>query len=270
MTATTAATDFGAPEPARPARAGRARRPVTASGFRALLLMHIRLIRREPGVVLIVLIPVVLLVIFGTVPGAKKPQADLGGRSVLDVYVPTIAAMVPLMVSCTWLPAAMASFRERNALRRFAVSPVPAGAMLAALVVVLSTMALLGVGLIIGLGLGVFGAQAPSDLGAVISSFVLGFTAVMAVGMIAAAVATSSGMANGFGMPFMILNFFFSGLYVPTAELPHVLRTVGEYVPFGAVMDAWAGQGALWQHLVVLAGYTVCGSLVAARLFRWE
>jgi ABC-2 type transport system permease protein len=232
--------------------------------------MHVKLLRREPGIALIVLIPVALLVIFGCVPGAKKPAASLGGRSVLDVYVPTIAAMVPLMIACTGLPTMMASFRERNALRRFAVSPVPAGGMLAALVAVMSLMALFGVGLVVGLGIGVFGAKAPADLGAVVSSFVLGFTAVMAVGMIAAAVATTSGMASGLGIPFMILNFFFSGLYVPVAQLPHLLQTIGEYVPFGAVTDAWSGQGALWQHLVVLAGYTVLGSLVSAKLFRWE
>ena len=35
-------------------------------------------------------------------------------------------------------------------------------------------------------------------------------------------------------------------------------------------MAAWAGPGALWQHLLVLAAYTVVGGLAAARLFRWE
>lgn len=250
-----------------PARRGRRLSP---SGFKALIMMHVRLIGREPGLALIVLVPVLLLVIFGSVSGAKKPQADLGGRSVLDVYVPTIAAMVPLMVACTGLPNQMASFRERNALRRFAVSPVPAGGMLAALVAVLSAMALVGVALVVGLGLGVFHAKAPANLGAVISSFVLGFAAVMAFGMIAAAVATSSGMASGIGIPFMILNFFFSGLYVPVAQMPHLLQTIGEYIPFGAVMDSWSGEGVLWQHLAVLAGYTVVGSVVSAKLFRWE
>lgn len=52
--------------------------------------------------------------------------------------------------------------------------------------------------------------------------------------------------------------------------MPHTLRTIGEYVPFGAVMDAWAGVGSLWQHLAVLTAYTLVGSLVAARYFRWE
>jgi len=248
----------------------RPRRRISAKGFKALIAMQVKLMLREPGVAVIVLLPVLLIVIFGSISGTKTPQADLGGRSVLDVYVPTIAAMVPLMIACTGLPTAMASFRERNALRRFAVSPVPPGGMLAALVVVFSALAALGVALVVLLGFVVFGAQVPADRGAVISSFVLGFTAVMAMGMIAAAVATSSGMANGIGIPFMILNFFFSGLYVPVAEMSHVLRTIGEYVPFGAVTDAWSGQGVLWQHLAVLAGYTVFGSLASAKLFRWE
>ena len=260
MTALTVTTSA----PARP------RRRLTAKGFRALTSMHFKLLRREPGVAVMVLLPVVLLIIFGTIPGAKKVQADLGGRSVLDVYVPTIAAMVPLMVACAGLPSIMASFRERNALRRFQVSPVPPGGMLAALVTVFAGLAAIGVLLIVLLGTLVFGAKTPSNLGAVISSFVLGFTAVMAVGMIAAAVATSSGMANGIALPFMFLNFFFAGLYVPVAQLPHALQVVGEYVPFGAVMDSWAGTGALWQHLAVLAGYTVLGSVASAKLFRWE
>jgi ABC-2 type transport system permease protein len=252
------------------ASAARPRRRMTARGFRALIAMHVKLLRREPGVFVMVLLPVVLLMIFGLIPGTKIPEASLGGRSTLDVYVPTIAAMVPLLIACSGLPTMMASFRERNALRRFSVSPVPPGGMLAALVAVMSAMALCGVVLIVVLGTAVFGAHMPSDIGAVVSSFVLGFAAVMSVGMIAAALATTSGMAAAMGMPFMILNFFFSGLYVPTAQLPHVFETIGMYVPFGAVMDAWSGQGALWQHLAVLAGYTVVGSLVSARLFRWE
>jgi ABC-2 type transport system permease protein len=248
----------------------RPRRRLTPQGFKALISMQFKLVRREPGAAVMVLLPVALMIIFGCIPGTKKPQDDLGGRSVLDVYVPTFAAMVPLMVACTGLPSAMASFRERNALRRFKVSPVPPGGMLAALVVVMSALAAVGVAIVLVLGFAVFGATAPTNTGAVVGSFLLGFTAVMAVGMIAAAVATTAGMANGIGMPFMFLNFFFSGLYVPVAEMPHALQTIGEYIPFGAVMDSWSGQGVLWQHLAVLAGYTVLGSLASAKLFRWE
>ena len=254
---------------AAPRGHSRARR-LTPQGFRALLSMQFKLLRREPGATVMVVLPVVILIIFGCISGTKKPQADLGGRSVLDVYVPTIAAMVPLMVACSGLPTAMAAFRERNALRRFQVSPVPPGGMLAALVAVMSALAAVGVAIVLVLGFAVFGARTPANPGAVVSSFILGFTAVMAVGMIAAAVAPTSGMAAGLALPFMILNFFFSGLYTPVAVLPHVFQTIGQYIPFGAVMDSWSGYGDLWQHLAVLAGYTVLGSLVSAKLFRWE
>ncbi|HET9168943.1 MAG TPA: ABC transporter permease [Actinospica sp.] len=248
----------------------RGRRTLTAKGFSALATMHLKLMLREPGAFVTLLLPIVMLVVFGSIPGDKTAEADLGGRSVLDVYVPTIAAMTPLMVACAVLPGAMASFRERNTLRRFQVSPVPPGGMLAALVAVLASFAAFGALLIVLLGTLVFGAHLPANLGAVISSFVLGFAAVIAVGMIPAAIATTNTMANGMGIPFMILNFFFAGLYMPIATMPHVMQTIGEYVPFGAVMDAWSGSGALWQHLAVLAGYTVLGGITSARLFRWE
>ena len=29
----------------------------------------------------------------------------------------------------------------------------------------------------------------------------------------------------------MVLNFFFSGLYFPVAEMPHTLQRTGRYVP---------------------------------------
>jgi ABC-2 type transport system permease protein len=68
----------------------------------------------------------------------------------------------------------------------------------------------------------------------------------------------------------MVLNFFCGGLYVPVQELPRALRRATEFVPFGAVTAAWAGRGALWEHLLVPAAYTLAGSALAARFFRWE
>jgi ABC-2 type transport system permease protein len=178
--------------------------------------------------------------------------------------------MVPLMLALMVLPGRMAMLREKNALRRFKVSPVPPAGMLAALLVLIAGLSAVGVALIAGLGVGVFGATVPSGLGTVVAAFVLGSTAVLALGLVVAAAVPSEGSANGFGAPLMIINFFFSGLYFPTALMPHWLQKVGEFVPFGAVMDAWAGEGALWQHLAVLGGYTLLGAVAAVKLFRWE
>jgi ABC-2 type transport system permease protein len=243
---------------------------MTAKSYRALTAMHARLLWREPGSFAFLVLPTVMMAIFGNVPGFKKPQASLGGRTVLDVYVPTIAAIIPLLLALTVLPSMMAMFREKSALRRFSVTPTSPAAMLAALVAVVVALAVIGVAAVIAVGGLLFHVTAPGSLGAVISSFALGSTAVLALGLVVAAVAPTNAVASGIGVPIMILNFLFSGLYTPVAVMPRLMQQIGEFVPFGAVMDAWAGEGRLWQHLLVLAGYTLVGGLAAARLFRWE
>lgn len=244
---------------------------MTPKGFRALITLHARLLLREPGVALVGILPVGLLLIFGFVPSFRhNPQKALGGQTVLDVFVPTFAAMVPLMLALMVLPGRMAMLREKNALRRFKVSPVPPAGMLAALLVLVTGLSAVGVTLVAGIGVGGFGAAMPSGLGTVVAAFVLGAAAVLALGLVVAAVAPSEGSASGFGAPMMILNFFFSGLYFPVAEMPHWLQKLGEFIPFGAVMDAWSGEGVLWQHLAVLGCYTLLGGIAAVKLFRWE
>jgi ABC-2 type transport system permease protein len=243
---------------------------MTRRGFRTLVGVQAKLLMREPGALIWLLLPVALVVLFGNIPAFQTVQQDLGGRRVIDVYVPTFAALTPLFLALAMLPPLTAALREKNALRRFAVSPVPPAGMLAALLAVVAALAAIGVLLIVLIGALAFHVHAPNGLGAVVSSFVLGSAAVLALGLVPASVAPTAGTASAIGVPLMILNFFFSGLYFPIAQMPQILRQIGEYVPFGAVMDAWSGYGPLWQHLVVLAGYTLAGSLVSAKLFRWE
>lgn len=243
---------------------------MTGRGFRTLVGVQAKLLLREPGALIWLALPVALVVLFGNIPAFQTVQPGLGGERVIDVYVPTFAAMLPLFLALAMMPPLTAALREKNALRRFAVSPVPPAGLLAALLAVVAAVATFGVLLIVAIGALAFHVHAPSGLSTVVGSFVLGFTAVMALGLIPAAVAPTSGTASAMGVPLMILNFFFSGLYFPVQQMPQALREIGEYVPFGAVMDAWSGYGPLWQHLVVLGGYTLAGSLVSVKLFRWE
>jgi ABC-2 type transport system permease protein len=239
-------------------------------GLRALTATQAKLLLREPAALVWLGLPVLLLVVFGNIPAFQSHTAALGGKRVIDVYVPTLAAMVPLFLACTALPMTMASWREKDVLRRLSVSPVPAAGMLTALVVVMAGLAALGVAVVVAVGALAFGVSTPAHPGAVLTAFVFGSAAVLALGLLIAARARTGPAASGLGVPLMVLNFFATGLYVPVAELPKVLQKVCEFIPFGAVTAAWSGQGQLWQHLLVLAGYTVVGGLLAARIFRWE
>ncbi|GAA1224504.1 ABC transporter permease [Kitasatospora nipponensis] len=250
----------------RPARRTR----MTRHGFATLTRTQATLLLREPAALVWLALPMLLLLVFGNIPGFLTPQATLGGRRVIDVYVPTIAAMVPLFLALTALPMTMAAHREKDVLRRLSASPVPATGMLAALVTVIAALAALGVTAVVTVGALAFHVSTPANPAAVLSSFLLGATAVLALGLLVAARARTGTAASAMGVPLMVLNFFASGLYFPVAQMPRLLQHVTEYIPFGAVMAAWDGRGALWQHLAVLAAYTLLAGTAAARWFRWE
>jgi ABC-2 type transport system permease protein len=244
---------------------------MTGNGFRTLVRTQARLLCREPAVVLSgVVLPLALIIVFGSIPSFSKPAASLGGRTTLDVYVPTFAMLSSVLTALTALPVTFADLRERGVLRRLAVSPVPAAGLLAAHVTVIATAAASTALLVVLIGTVGFGAVLPVNLGLMLASYLLGTTALLSLGLVIAARARSAGIATGFGVPTMIVNFFFAGVYVPLQQLPHLLRAVSGFIPYGAIVDTWSGSGAAWQHLLVLAGYTVVGSLAAARFFKWE
>ncbi|SEL07094.1 ABC transporter permease [Streptacidiphilus jiangxiensis] len=244
--------------------------PMTRKGFTTLTAVQARLLLREPAALAWLAVPVVVVLVLGSIPGFRTPQAALGGQRVIDVYVPTCAAMVPLFLALTALPVTFASYREKAVLRRLSVSPVPAAGVLGALVTVIAALAAVGVLTVVAIGALVFDVKAPAHPAAALAGFVLGGAAVLALGLVVAARARTAGAASGLGVPLMVLNFFAAGLYVPVAELPQTLQRVCEFVPFGAVTAIWSGHGPLWQHLLVLAGWTVAGGLAAVRFFRWE
>jgi ABC-2 type transport system permease protein len=243
---------------------------MSRKGFRALTATQARMLLREPAAVLWLVFPLALLILFGNIPAFRTAQDSLGGKSVIDVCLPTIAGMVPVFLGCVMLPINMANLREKGILRRLSVSPVPATGLLGALLVVIAGLIVVGVALILAIGRLAFHVSPPVGIGAVCAAFALGSTAVLALGLLLAAVVPNPGAASGTGVPIMVLNYFFSGLYIPVAEMPRVLRETSDYIPLGAVTAAWSGQGALWAHLLVLAGYTLAGSVLAARAFRWK
>jgi ABC-2 type transport system permease protein len=244
---------------------------MTGNGFRTLVRIQARLLMREPAVVLSgIVLPLALITVFGAVPAFSEPSASLGGKSTLDVYVPTFAMLSSVLTALTSLPVTFADLRERGVLRRLAASPVPAAGLLAAHVTVIATAAAATAAGVVLIGTVGFGATLPANGALMLASYVLGTTALLSLGLLIAANAPSAGIATGFGVPTMIVNFFFAGVYVPLEQLPHALRTISGFVPYGAIVDTWSGTGAAWQHLLVLAAYTVVGSLAAARFFKWE
>ena len=248
---------------------------VRDSALRRLTAVELKLFLRErSGPVFGVGFPLVLLIIFGNIPFYKKPQAELGGLTLLDTYVPILIAFVIAMLSLNVLPPVLAGYREKGVLRRLRTTPAGPARVLAAQLVVNLVVETAAVAVLLLVARFAFGVALPRQLAGFVLAALLAAAALIAFGLFVAAAAPSSRIANAAGALLFYVMMFFAGLFLPTDDMPPVLRHVSHATPLGAGVQALtdAAQGT-WPHplqLLTMAAYAVAFALAAVRLFRWE
>jgi ABC-2 type transport system permease protein len=245
------------------------------SAFRRLVLTEFRLFAREKLAVFWgMAFPLVLLVIFGSIPGFHKADKQLGGLTLLDVYVPTLMALVLLTLAVSAMPAVLAGYRERGVLRRLATTPVGPGRLLAAQLAVHAVTAAVTLGLIIAVARLAYGVALPAQPGGFVLALVLTSAALFALGLLVAALASTGRNANLTGTFIFFPMMFFAGLWVPIAAMPAVLRHISHALPLGAAVqalqDASAGRWPSLTLLATMAAYAVAFGIAAVRFFRWD
>ncbi len=219
-------------------------------------------------------LPLILLVVFGSIGAVQKPMASLGGRSLMDLYVPVVillgAALICLVVSA----GALASYRERGVLRRFGTTPAGATRLLTAQVIVNVALVLIMATVIVSIARLTYGVPLPTQFGGFILTLLLAVTALMGLGLCIASVAKTTRVAHGLGALLFYPMMFFSGLWLPIPSMSPVLQDISHATPLGAAVtamgDSIGGQFPPLLYLGVLAGWAVATGLLGRRLFRWE
>jgi ABC-2 type transport system permease protein len=257
------------PGPARPAGPG-------GSALRRLTITELKLFGRERGgVVWGVGFPLLLLVIFGSIPGFRAPVSkNVHGLTILDAYVPILVAFVLAMLALNAIPTVLAGYREKGVLRRLATTPLGPGRVLAAQLAVNAAVVLVMLVLLVAVARLAFGVALPRQAAGFALAVVLTIAALFGLGLLIAAVAPTGRAATATGAILFFPMMFFAGLWLPIAAMPSVLQHVSHATPLGAaaqsLTDAWQGH---WPHplqLLVLAAYGLVFIVGAARLFRWE
>jgi len=218
------------------------------------------------------LLPTLILLILGALPGLRTPDAAFGGERFIDIFIPSLVVITLAFLGVNALPIRLASQRENGVLRRLSTTPAHPGRLLAAQVVVSIIMAFASVILLIGVGKLVFNVPLPQNGPGFVLAFLLGLTSTLAMGLLIAAVAPTarSGTAIASLMYFVIM--FLGGVYLPRFFLPDLLVNIGKYTPPGVqpMFDTWMGAAPDPLQLIVLMVITVIASIGAARAFRWE
>ncbi|MDV6011148.1 ABC transporter permease [Haloechinothrix sp. LS1_15] len=230
--------------------------------------------RDTAGLIIPLGLPLLIMIMHGLGSDGAGVE-EFGGLPPMDAYVvPLVLVMVTAIVGMVNMPSFLATYRKTGVLRRLSVTPAHPIMVLVAQVLVSLAQTLVGVALAVVVAGFAFDVSAPNHLAGAIGVFFLVCAAMYAVGMLVAAISPTTNAALAIGLVLFFGNLALGGGFGPRENLPDGLATIGEYLPFGAGVDAlsatWIGEAPDALHLGVLAGITVLAGAAATRFFRWQ
>jgi ABC-2 type transport system permease protein len=257
-TTTTAARPAGRPSP-----------------LRQLTLTEAKLFLRERiGPISGVGLPVVLLVVLGSISALSQPSASLGGRPLMYLYVPIVILMGAALICMVTSPGTLTGYRERGVLRRFGTTPAGATRVLAAQLIVSLVTVLIMAGVVLAIARLSYHVPLPSQFGGFILTLLLAIMALVSIGLCIASVAKTTKVAQGIGGLCFYPMMFFSGLWLPIPDMAPALQHISHATPLGAAVtamsDTLSGTFPPVLYLGILAAWAAGSGLVARRFFRWE
>jgi ABC-2 type transport system permease protein len=264
--------------PARPTLGGGSSSSGRGHGDKALaavLKAEGRLFLREPGALFWILgFPTLLLVVLGLIPSFREVSADLGGRRVIDLYVPVAVLLGMIMAAIQAMPPVLTSYRERGILRRLSTTPVRPLAILGAQIALHGAAMIASALLTITVGRVAFGVALPFARPGYILAMLLMTGCALALGATLSAIAATTKAATAIGSVAFILMMFTSGVWLPVQTMPDLLQTLVGLTPFGAASQAldqsMLGSWPNWSYLGIMALWATGLTGAATRWFRWE
>ena len=234
--------------------------------------------RNPAGAVFTFAFPLLFLVIFSTLNSGAR-IAERGNITFVTFFVPGIIAFGLISACYTNLAIRMTISRDFGILKRVRGTPVPTWAYMAGQVgssIVITFMLLF---LTVGLGVVAFGVEFRSTTAAgLVVTLALGAACFCALGLAVSGICPNADAAPA------IVNFsifpllFVSGIFFPLDSAPHWLSSLAKLFPMQRLADGLQyafdprtrGLGFNGADVLGLLAWTVAGSLLAFRLFRWD
>lgn len=235
-----------------------------------------RLLLREPvGVFFGLVFPALLLLGLGYLfPGLDEPSPELDGGRFIELYPPVAIVLGLAMLGLAVIPPTLATYRQFGILRRLRTTPLHPARLLWAQMSVHSVVSIVAALAVIAVATLAFDIPLPELPLWFVLCFVLTAFAMFTTGLLIGSLAGSSQTAIAIGMAAFFPLLFFAGLWIPRELMSETLRTMSDFTPLGAAVqamnDAWFGVTPGLLHLGVLLAYSAIVGFAAVRFFRWE
>ncbi len=170
----------------------------------------------------------------------------------------------------------LATFREKHLLRRVYLTPMPPWVFFASLVVYRIVLLAAQATILVAVGTLLFHVRIAGNPLQILAILLLGTATFVSLGTIVGAVARTTESANNIASVLTVPLAFLSDAYVPIDRFPHAVSSTLRLLPSTQFIDTFrdvAIGGVSLAHygawILALALWTVAGTAVSARTFRW-
>lgn len=210
----------------------------------------------------------------GEIESERQPYA---GSSYFDVALLGLVCLGVMANSIISIAVKISVYRNQSILKRMLVTPLAIRKYFAAEIVAHMVLALVQAGIILGVGVFVFGAELHGNLGWMMLIVVLGSVVFLNIGFILSAWANTPSAASSMGNVIVLPMIFLAGTFFSTTSLPWLLPYAAEALPLTPMLSALRDVGIdnaslvqVWPQLAALVGWIAVTSAVAIKVFRFS
>jgi ABC-2 type transport system permease protein len=238
--------------------------------------------RQRESVVFTLLLPVLLLVVFGAVL-----DFDLGeGVTFTQYFMAGIIAAGILGASLQNMAISIATERSDGTLKHLVGTPMPRSAYFVGKVVQVLAVTLASIVVLLLVGVVFYDIDLPSGTDWLTFTWVafLGAASCTLLGIAISSLAKNGRSASATVTPFALLLQFISGVFFQFSEIPSWMQTFASlfplkwmaqglrsvFLPDALAADEPAGSWELGRVALVLVIWCVVGLVLCVRTFRWQ
>ena len=223
--------------------------------------------------------PLMFLVIFSSLNSGDTIDF-LGGLAYNQYFIPAIIAFGIMSATYSELAITVSMRRQSGQLKRSRTTPLPAWAVLAALLLNSAVIAALITALTTGLGMLAYDVTFPGHYVALALALTVGAMTFSALGIMVATFVPNADAAPPVVNAVFFPILFLSGTFFPVrpdSTVAHIANVFPARHFNLAVFDAFdpraahgLAHGFAWNHLAVMLVWGVAAGVIAVRRFRWE
>lgn len=244
--------------------------------FFTLLKNELKLnIRNMNMVIFAVLLPLVVLVILGFLYGTS-PASDGADYTFLEQSIGALCAISVCAGGLMGLPLVVAEYRERKILKRFQVTPISPGMLLAVEFLIYVFYALVSLITLFLVSMLAWSVHPRGSCVCFIGSWLLTVLSTLSIGMMVGGIAKNTKTASVIACALYFPMLIFSGATLPFEVMPEIMQRVISVFPMtqGIQLMKAAFLGLTVEYSVLLIIVMLCVTLVcsgiAVKCFKWE